>query len=81
MVAGRGALAFQPDECEDPFKLINRHIELGSVGKVALASSGPFFHLAASGSVDDKTNGWLRRLCQAKELLALGPTVDFSDRA
>jgi hypothetical protein len=40
-------------------------------------------------SIDDKTNiacfgslGVARdRLCQAKKLLALGPTTDFSDRA
>jgi len=38
--------------------------------------------LAASGSIDDQTKyRLLRRLCQAKKLLALGPTSKFSDKA
>jgi len=37
--------------------------------------------LAASGSIDDKTNIACFAVFARRKLLALGPTVDFSERA
>jgi len=65
----------------DEMKASIQFVLLGACRRIRSGFERPFFRLAASGCIDDTTNiACFAVFARRKNLLALGPTTEFSDR-